>query len=371
MTARLLLLLAAALTLGASPRGLTHYPRRYLDLQITGTGYPVLDSAGALRPLVLDSIARYDVVVADAGPLRERPDIAAALAKRNPNLIVLAYLAGQVWNNPHPGLGDSTTYLYAKRWSLVRDYGALLYDTTGRPWGSDGNYDNVDRANHRAMLALADLDATCLVPGVSGLFLDVFTPTILWQQYAGHQIDYRRAGYETLGDWDRAFHEGHRIYAERLRKLVGDALLVGNGGPSGERDVLNGWMREGFCYQNGGTWDTNMLAFGSDPGYLRDGGLYRQPALMFLSSWAPANPKQARKEFLFGLASASLGDGCYQQFAAGPRTTGFPWPPEYSMDLGAPLTPAFRTGTWKWRREFERGYVECDSYNYTGKVVQR
>ena len=182
----------------------------------------------------------------------------------------------------------------------------------------------------------------------------------------------------TLLAWERRYPilelrrspTGHRIYAERLRKLVGDALLVGNGGPSGERDVLNGWMREGFCYQNGGTWDTNMLAFGSDPGYLRDGGLYRSPSLMFLSSWAAGSVKQARREFLFGLASASLGDGCYQQFAAGPRTGNFPWPPEYSMDLGAPLTPAFRTGTWKWRREFTHGYVEVDSYNYTGRAVQ-
>lgn len=354
----------------AAPRAAIHYPRRSLDLSIRGDGSPMIRADGTLDLARCDSAARYDIVIADADPLVARPDIAAAIVKRNPQVILLAYLAGAVWDNPHPGLGDTTTSLWRLRYRLVRDMGALLYNQRGDLWSYA---DNVDRSNHRAMLALADLDArAAAVPGVAGLFLDTLCPTIWsWVQSPSDSIAYRSAGYVCGPDWDHAYQEGHRLYVERLRERVGAKLLVGNCGPSGPRDVLNGWTRENFPNQNGGSWATNMLAFNGDPGYLQDCELYRQPSLMGMSAPYTGVEWYDRQRFLFGFASATLGDGTFAMIGRDHRLAQFDWPPEYDIDLGTPLSKAFRSGSSTWRREFSRGYVEVDVVAQTGRLVPR
>ena len=59
--------------------------------------------------------------------------------------------------------------------------------------------------------------------------------------------------------------------ASRLRaRAGGSAVLVGNCGRGNKYAWFNGWMRENFPYQQGGTWYSNMLGDVGSRGYLRD-----------------------------------------------------------------------------------------------------
>lgn len=351
-----------------------HYPRRWVWVMTTGSGDPVL-KAGVIDSAFGRAVARYDVVSSPAAPLRFRPDIVAFWRANNPAVTVIAYVAGSVWNNPTPFLGDTTNDFSFARWRIVRNFNALLYTRSGRildPWS------NIDFSNHRMALQLADTTASIIkTPGVDGIFLDSFCKSVAWEQTPVDSIDYMRAGFSCFTDWESAYQTGHRMYAERIRQIIGTKLLLGNAGSSGERDVFNGWMREGFPGQNGGTWESNMIATSwGDPGYLPDQRLYVQPSLCFLTNCWVADSTQRAKAFLFGLASATLGDGVFTMTRcvapSDPNPFGLlDWPKEYNLDLGAPWSRAFRSGTSTYRREFSRGFVEVDYLARTGRIVAR
>jgi hypothetical protein len=44
------------------------------------------------------------------------------------------------------------------------------------------------------------------------------------------------------------------------------------------------------------------------------------------------------------------------------------WFPEYEADLGAPLGPRRLVAGTRWRRDFERGYVEADPATAVGTI---
>ena len=343
----------------------THYPRRAFYGRLGTDGSPIL-RGGVVQPGAADSAARFDVVVLDAPPMLLRPEIAEALKKRNPRMTLLALVnTSLAWNNPRPPLGDSLTELNARRYRLARESGAILRSRSGREWTP-----NLDLSNHLFAVKLAEMDAEALgVPGVDGLFCDWSCPTITWTQTPRDSVDYRRAGWDSHRDWSRAYTEGHRLYAMTLRRLAGSKYLVGNGGPSGERDLWNGWMRENFPNQNGGTWQSNMeqTPWG-DPGYLADDSLYVQPSLNFLSSvslkasepWRGVSTNlddEDASRLRLGLASASLAGGVHVFVKAPLLRDWWPqWYPEYDQDFGTPERESWKNGS-AWSRDFAKTYV--------------
>src|SRR5262249_35418005 len=144
--------------------------------------------------------------------------------------------------------------------------------------------------------------------------------------------------------------------------------LVGNCGPSSQHETYNGWMRENFPFQQGGTWYSNMLGDVSSRGYLADDRDYVQPphnwilsatVLDGVNEYDPINTRRVR----YGLASSALGDGV-AAFCPGKSINLAPyqdwWYDEYAVDLatgtssesqtctgwlGQPLGPA-RTMLW-------------------------
>lgn len=341
-----------------------HYPRRAMYAKVVGSGAPFIRK-GLLDEAVCDTAARFDVLVLDAPPILARPDIVEAIRKRNPSITLLAFLAvHSLWENPHPGLGDTLTDHAWLRWALARRMDGFLWNTRGRLFNV-----NLDLSDHRVALAMAELDAKAASPA-NGLFLDTFCTGILWAQSPGDSIDLRRAGWDTAKDFDRAWREGHRIYLERLRQLVGDKLLVCNCGPSGERDVANGWMRENFPLQNGGDWSANMVRTPwGDPGYLADDTLYQAPTLNFLSTIESPDSVTNHRRLVFGLASATLAGGVHVLV---PPKTLRAWNPrwfsEYDIDLGNPLGPA-RQEWATWVRYFEHGAVVVDPARGEGRFI--
>jgi hypothetical protein len=151
--------------------------------------------------------------------------------------------------------------------------------------------------------------------------------------------------------------------------------------------TINGWMRENFPLQNGGTWEKNM--FGSAPGvpldvgYLGNDNTYVAPILTMLTRTRSSTISDtttvqtnlaAQQRHRFVLASATLGDGAGT--IVGTRFDVFRgylpwWADEFSVTplgysstsvaykgwLGDPTTEHYATPGGGWRRDFKGGSV--------------
>ncbi len=340
-------LLVAVLLLGsATAPAAAGYPRLGLYGGIMGIGYPFIEGGhrnGPLDEATCDSVARFDQVSLDASPISEyRPDVLAALRSRNPDISLLAYVnAGEIW--PAAEI-DSTVHYPTRFRRLVRDLDGFIYNRSGNHYPSL----NVNLAKRdglgRYVLAegLANLFHDVIVrPGIwDGMFLDVLCDRIGWSQTPAESIDFQRAGYATFAAFDAAYQAGGEAMANRLRSLAGPSfLLVGNCGQGTKYVSFNGWMRENFPFQNGGTWEENM--FRIPGGYFTDEARFRVPRHNYLYSAAepPSFPYTAHnaRKVRFGLGSASLGGG-YGAFGYSVRDislfnySGW-WYDEYAVNL--------------------------------------
>lgn len=363
--------IATGLTAGVA--GAQSFPRLGLYGQILGNGYPYVLPDQTLDMLEIARTARYNEVVLDVSPITPyRPDIIQAIKAQNPNCRVLAYvLAEDIWNVMN---ADSLNHIPTIIRRTVRNLGGFLYDrNTGQEYV--GNSINIaKRVNGRYVVAeaMADIFRDRIIQtGVwNGIFTDIFCHTIAWTQAGTNRvIDYQRAGYPSLAALDLAWSEACDVLAARLRADGGPSFtLVGNCAGSAEHAFYNGWMRENFPNQQGGTWHSNMLGDVTTRGYFADDRDYRQPAKNWIQSSASANPGQEYNSFntnkvRYGLASAALGEGLHA-FTPSRSVTEAPyqqwWYDEYAVDLatgrssdlqvhtgwlGQPLGPA-RTMLW-------------------------
>jgi hypothetical protein len=337
------ILLAASLALPAAPvQAQILYPRLGLPGCIHGDGIPYLTALGGFDTVTLDAVARYDEVILDASPICEyHPEILTELRARNPNIELLAYVTGEnIWdvNNADSLVRYPTRYNH-----MIRDLDGFLYDTHGARW--DPMSVNIAKrdANGRYVVAeaIAGLfnDVVIRTGLWDGMFVDVYGDYIMWTQAPGHTIDLARAGYASGAALDAAWRAGSDTLAARLRAFAGpDFILVGNTGVGTKYAWFNGWTREDFPFQEGGTWYTNM--FWNPGGYFCDERNFRQPThnTIFtpVDDQLPFSANNTRR-VRFGLASAAMGTG----FAtAGPSDRGLLDPPhdqwwydEYAVDI--------------------------------------
>jgi hypothetical protein len=342
---------AATMLLAGSARAATQgaaagYPRLGLYGSIHGNGSPYFSAPAdtTFDSSALDAIARYDEVILDVNPITPyRPDLLVALRARNPDLKAIAYLTSTfTWPVEDP---DSLNHVPTRYRHLVRNLGGFLYNSVDGTEMPDCNINLARRDGTGRFVvaeALADFYASAILGNGSwdGMFLDVFCTTPLWMQDATHQIDYVRAGYSSLASFETAWGAATDTLARRLRREVAPGtLLIGNCGASAHHDALNGWMRENFPFQGGGTWYTNLL---QDPnGYLADDRDYIAPAQDYLFSTVsgaatPYSTVNAHK-VRYGLGSAALGSG-YAVFGPPDRNSNTApyhlwWYDEYAVDV--------------------------------------
>jgi hypothetical protein len=353
----------------AAPARAQDYPRLGIYGNMNGNGYPIWDLNGTVDNAVLDKLGSYHEVVMSTSPITPyRPDVTAALRQRRPSIKLLAYVLGHnTWAAQAP---DSTVHYPTRYHRLVRDLGGFLYTKNGALFPQSNVNLAKKNAQGRFIVAesVADLFNDVIVRSSQwdGIFMDVFCNSILWSQTPTDSIDYVRAGYPSLAAFDAAWMAGTDTLANRLRRLAGpNFTMVGNCAMGTKYATMNGWMRENFPFQNGGSWYTNMYR---DPGgYFTDEARFRGPQHNYISSWAsnPATPYSAvnAQRARYGLASASLGSG-YATFAPSdlaPSTGYFTWwYDEYAVDrvtglastlsqntgwLGQPITPSY---SWVW-----------------------
>ncbi len=340
------LFLALAVAL-APPAAAQDYPRLGLYWSVKRDGSPLLVN-GVIDPVVADAITRYDEIVVDVDPFSPyRPDVLEELRTMHPGIRLLGYVTGQyIWPSSDP---DSLNHYPTRYWRTVRNLDGFLYNRAGDLFGltngalADVNLAKKDAFGHYVVaesLAVLFHDAVVATGSWDGVFLDAFCDGILWAQAPAESIDFARAGYADASTFDAGWRAGSDTLAARLRQLSGPTpILVGNCGYGTKYAWFNGWMRENFPNQGGGTWYSNMLD--DVGGYLKDDGHFRPPVNNFIFSGAgdPSNPYTASnmRQVRFGLGSAALGDG-YGVFGYVGRVTNvYPywswWYDEYAVDL--------------------------------------
>jgi hypothetical protein len=308
--------------LSAAPALAEPHPRLALYGGVHNANFPLTvgNESGPLNDAALDAEARYhDLILQPSNITPYRPDILAALRQRRPDIQLYAYILGHyIWQVSH---ADSFVHYPTRFRRMVRDLNGFLYNQAGAEFsGANVNLAKRD-ALGRFVVAegVADLfyDALFQSGQWDGLFIDQFCNSILWMESASERIDYARAGYASLNAFDLAWKAASDTVADRLRRRVGnDYVLVGNCAAGTKYASFNGWMREDFPFQGGGTWYENMYR---DPGgYFIDEERFRTPRhnYIFTAVSGPTTPYSATnlRKLRFGLGSASLGNG-YAVFA--------------------------------------------------------
>lgn len=342
--------LAAVLALSTAPPTVAmaqDFPRLGLYWSVRRDATP-LTSGGVLDPVVATAIARYHQVIVDVDPFTPyRPDLLLDLRQLNPDLMLMAYVtAHYIWPSLDP---DSTNHYPTRFWRTVRDLDGFLYNKAGQQFGlTNSALSNVNMARRDAggryvvaeSLAVLFHDVGVRSGSWDGIFLDTFCDGILWAQAPAESIDFVRAGYPGPAEFDAAWRAGTDTLAARLRQLSGPVpVLVGNCGSGTKYAWFNGWMRENFPHQGGGTWYSNMLD--DVGGYLKDDEHFRAPPYNYIFSGAgfPSTPyaSENMRQVRYGLASAALGEGYGVYGYIGRVTTQYPywswWYDEYAVDL--------------------------------------
>jgi hypothetical protein len=342
--AALALALAASVVCVATPAAHAQvaYPRPCLSGQIHGDGTPYLNTNGTLNVPVIDAMSRFELAILDVSPVTEyHPEILTAIRVRNPNIRMLAYATGEnIWDT---NAADSSVQFPTRYNHMIRDLGGFLYDRQGNKYPEyDINIAKRD-VNGRYVVAEAIAQLFYDVVGQSGIwdgmFVDVYCDGISWSQTPSESIDVVRAGYPSSAELDAGFKAGSDTLAARLRQYMGpNFILVGNCAAGTKYAWFNGWNREDFPNQGGGSWQTNM---DRDPGgILVDEARFRQPtANQIESRWDQVDPYDATntRKVRFGLGSAAL-TTAYHQMGVSDRSANAPpteqwWYDEYAVDL--------------------------------------
>ena len=309
-----LLSLIAALAAGPARAG-DDYPRLGLYGHTVLAGQPVLQPNGQLDAALLDNIARHHMVVLDATPFTEyRRDMLPALRDRRYGIKVLGYIQADYIINASQA--DSNVHVPTRIRILVRNLNGFLFNQNGNEY--DTANINLAKRDGQGRFVVAEAMADffvneVLVPGGwDGIYFDRFCSTLSWMQVPGELVDYTRAGYPSFAAFDAAWSAGTDTLANRIRRLAGSKpIFIGNCGNGNKYAAFNGWMRENFPYQGGGSWQTNMYL--QPGGYLYDMDHYDGPYAGWMTAWPTDNATPYSAENMrrarYVLGTAALGDG--------------------------------------------------------------
>jgi hypothetical protein len=331
-------------------------------------------------------------------------DVIQAVKQINPNALVFTYVqeddvssATSSW----PGGWEST--INANKWWL---YPKVVNGTpSGNPVGASCQAGETPPCfpttidNTRASTGPSGQDAVTWMTNYLVMNIyngethqstsGTFTPNI-----DGFFMDNMFASATITGDWNRdgttdpawgatasaALRGGYTEYVQEVRPLMPGKLQIGNIGdwswiPNGSggfttggtvppeyKNLLEGGIMESYI---GKSWSVEGQAAGwagMMDSYHKTMDALLEPKLGILNQSGPAPSAATATDFAamrYGLASSLMDDGYFSYSdQANPGYTGLPvWFDEFSVNLGAPLTPpqtvAYANGVY--RRDFENG----------------
>lgn len=96
------------------------------------------------------------------------------------------------------------------------------------------------------------------LPVFDGIMVDLSTNSFEVITTSTDNVDHVRAGYATRAEFNVAWEQAWHFLYQKIRDIAGDEFIVaGNAGSGRGFDTMNGWMRENWPLQQGGTWWTN------------------------------------------------------------------------------------------------------------------
>jgi len=392
----------AVAALSAANISTDDYPHIALYGGPNSSGWPMVGTLDNSRPPagaplnedVMNAYARFPHLILPAMPLSdERPDILTSLRQRNPEVVIHAYVMGHTtWcpRDANGNIGYSVNTYYRDYYLAVTDGDPSCDSTSNRfLWMQDGilaseqphnlgiNVNLAHRVQNPDTTYTYDV-AEALAETMyeygradrnwNGIFIDVYCPGIMWMESSGHLFDYARSGYgndnadpANRSAFDAGWQAGFLRLSERLRELaVADGHpnypISGNCGqaPATLHPILNGWMREGFPFQNSyaGSADfySNLLAW--PWGLLHQDRNFRSPQFNYIftaANWSGGMTNEPddeqynsfnQRKMRFGLASVSLGNGQHAfHHSSGNPANGYWfnwWYDEYAVNTSVP-----------------------------------
>lgn len=311
-----------------------------------------------------EKLAAYDVLVLPAETQIFNPDFFAAVRRKNPNIVILAYIAtksyAKIWSeNPLDTLHPKLKARVSDAMRLREPGGSIL-----SVWPGTETY-NVSTGWGDALPRFVKDDV--MSSGMwDGIFYDETSATISWLN--GGNVDVNNDGArDDAGTADRLWKAGMINILKTTRDLLGpNAVIVTNGDSDPDlQPYVNGRMFETFPtpWEGDGSWSTvigNYLSLEKQVGY--------PPVFIINSNTGNTGDRNDFRKMRFGLASTLLGDGFFE-FDYGDQDHGQTWMyDEYSAHLGKPVSAARNlTGSTTpvkpgvWRRDFQYGTVLVNS----------
>jgi len=295
------------------------YPRTANYFLMSGSA---LESESAIA-----SLSAFDLLVLPAEAQLYNQTFFTEARKRNPDIIILAYVPTVSYNNLY--WNDT---LHKKLKSGIQSSW----------WLKDNNGNNVSIWSGTSALNLnsgwAEYLATYAATNVygtklwDGIFFDEVSDSISWVGSLDTDND---SAAETASAADQQWEDGYvNLFSQARAKLGSEAIIITNGSSKSEyRPYINGRMFESFPtpWENGGDWSAVMKNYldmkdsvGHEPIFVLNGNT---------NNTGNQNDYQAVR---FGLTSALLG-GAYFGFDYGTESHAQTWSyDEYDAYLGEP-----------------------------------
>ncbi|HLD18341.1 MAG TPA: putative glycoside hydrolase [Patescibacteria group bacterium] len=311
------------------------------------------------KPTTLDELAKFDLIVLPAEAQRFNPSFFSEIRKRNPDILILAYVPSVSFNDRYwtDALHQSLRAGIKDEWWLRDERGNLLSlwpGTTALNLAS-GWPEYLAHYAAESILSTGYWD---------GIFYDEVSGSISWMG----NVDTDRDGtVDHPATADARWSDGNVRLFSLTRQLVGSKpILVTNGSSDAPfQPYVNGRMFESFPtpWEGDGAWKTVMSHYltledtvGYDPVFLINGNT---------NNTGNGGDYQHMR---FGLTSTLLGDG-YFTFDYGTEGHAQLWRyDEYEASLGLPkgnpenllnTSASFREGTpvpeSVWTRDFSHG----------------
>lgn len=313
-----------------------------------------------LSELEARELARWDILILDMELQERSPEMLREIRRRNPNVVILAYVTAGEIRSDAAALGVAAP-LRARLASRIHPSWYLTNAAGERRTFWSGTW--IVNVTNRAPVAAGERWQDALPRFVrdevmssgywDGVFLDNGWESI--EYFARGPVDLdKNGGNEPAAEADRAWQDGLRQMYRRTRELIGpNKLVFQNDGPLYYADV-QGQLFENFPRGNWSLTEQQIqrTTRGAIP-----------PAVAVVNSNTGNTGRFADYgNMRFGLTSALLHDA-YFSFDYGDQDHGqWYYYDEYDANLGRPVGGARRvdgaSGAFSpgvWRRDFERG----------------
>lgn len=308
------------------PASASNYPNNDIGRKINNHSFPRLVNY-YLEPYLeksdYEKLSRNDVVILDMEYQNTQPELFKYLRSKNPDIIILAYVASQyvyqVEDSNNDSLRNDINDGTKPEW--------YLFDTDREHISIWSATEMMDVTSEWKKYLPQFVSDKIISSGLwDGVFFDGVWENISWLNNGDIDLDNNRVA-DDLGQADWEWKNNVINLLENMRSLVDENTLILANSHNYFAKYLDGGMFENFLDWK--SWTHEILSYQDI--FLNDN------IAVLNSNTSDTGKKDDYQKMRFGLTSALLFDG-YYSFDFGPNQHGqIWWYDEYNIDLGNPL----------------------------------